>query len=285
MGLPLSFIPLLAAGQIFGSVTLSINDQTSVTITPNSCGSNLTGKWQAALSGGVCSSMQLWVTNSDCGDTPATGDLRLADVDQGTLTNNRTGSGTVSIPVNSLPFFVNGDAGGCGGEASTTHKFCAAVTMSSDLTCFSKTVVRGTTVSVVYDTVPPDPPTLLSAEGFDGAAAVIISPPSDAATVRLEIRTPDGAFGTAATNAASVTNVTIDNLTNDTVYTLRAFALDSGGIESAASNEITVKPRASLGFWGACREAGCTTGCNAAAGPFSLAALAALLLMSRRLRR
>lgn len=299
MGLALSLVSLLATGQV-GSITLNINSQTEVSISASSCSSTLTAGYSVTWSGSVCSALKLWVTRaSECADAPTTGtDLIFTDVAQSTLlaTTTRPYTNTVSIPIASLPYFTNTTADGgasCGSTGiAITHKFCASLSVATDITCaFGKNVAKPVTpVSILYDTQAPAAPSLSEPEPFEGAASVTVTAnDSDTASIAVQARVQGvGDFGTVTT-VTKPGSVAIPNLTNGTTYELRAIAYDAVTPTPNASEPsgiVTVTPRESAGFWDACRAAGCGTGgCNAmAAGPLGLAALA-LAVLVRRMRR
>lgn len=297
MGFALSLVPLVVAGQFsLGTLRLTIGDQTSVSINAGSCGSNLTGTVTATLSGaGICSAMQLWVTQGECADAPTASDLTLPEIAQTTLQMQRMQNQSVNIPVNSMPYFRNTIAdggGGCGAAGvDTTHKFCAAVQMSNDAFCsFSKTTLKAQTpVTIRYDTQAPTAPVVSGAEPFDGAAAVTVTASdSDTASIQVQKKGPSDADFVTVNTVTTGGSTTIMGLTNGTTYEIRAIAFDAvmpTPNASEPSEVVTVTPRSSSGFWDACREAGCDAGCNVgAAGPLGLAALALLMLL-RRMRR
>lgn len=291
MSLVLTLLPLLAAGQ-FGTITLRVNDQTTVEIGAGSCGTNLTGSWTTALSGGVCSSMQLWVTDGDCGDAPVAGDLVLPEVSRTTLSLSPSQMGTVLIPVNDLPYFTKNRADGgasCGATGlDKTHKWCAAVSTSFDVQCFNKSSTHATEpVTIVYDTAPPGKPSL-TGEALDSSAALTISVDSETSSVDIQQRAAGAAdFTKVRTVSNTALNTTIDGLMNGTAYEFRVIAIDASNNASAPSEPITLTPQESQGFWAACRQAKCAAsqGCSAAGGGLSLMALAVIMMLARRNRR
>jgi hypothetical protein len=139
-------------------------------------------------------------------------------------------------------------------------------------------------VVIRYDTKPPGAPEIASAEPLDSSAAIGVSVDSDTANYRVEWRaSTETGFSHSRTSSTTSLTTTIDPLTNGTTYYVRAIAIDSASNESAPSAEVSVTPRASAGFWAACRDAGCpSTGCSTAGG---LPLVALLLLVRRRMRR
>jgi hypothetical protein len=297
MGFALSLVPLLVAGQ-FGTLRLTISDATDVSINAANCGGQLAGNVQTTINAiGICSALQLWVTRNECGEAPVSGnDYVLPEIDQQTLTVNRNQNQPVPITVDRLPYFAQATAdggAGCGGTGvEITQKFCAAVSVASDAFCsFGKTTLKAQTpVSIRYDTLAPLPPTISSVEPFDGAAAVTVSASdSDTASVTVQLRAQGvGDFVDVLTRVAPGSK-TVHNLENGKTYEVRAIAYDAvmpAPNESEPSAPVAVTPRASSGFWDACREAGCNNGCSAAAaGPLGLAALLLMMMVSWRKRR
>ncbi|MBK7861722.1 MAG: fibronectin type III domain-containing protein [Archangiaceae bacterium] len=290
MSLALSLVPLLAAGQL-GVVTLDINQASEISIGADDCGTSKTGTWTVAFTGYACSSLSLWVTQGDCGDAIATGDLKIADIAQSAINANRSQSSTVSIAIDKLPAFAAAAADGgavCGSAGvEVDHKFCAAVSVYTDLTCFTKSTVRATTpVTIHYDTKAPGAPSV-SAEALDSAAAVTVSYDSDTESLDVQARIQgEEEFVTLGQLASPNTNKTIDGLENGVTYEVQAIAYDSVGNASEASAIATVTPRKSSGFWESCVAAGCNNGgCSTTPAALGLATLAAMLLLRRRVRR
>lgn len=296
MGFALSLVPLVVAGQLFGTVNLTVNDQTDVSINGGSCGAQITGNVTTQIRAAtICSALQMWVTDGECTDAPnTTNDLVLTEISQQTLLLNRNQNQPLTFAVNSMPYFrkqtADGGAGCGGADLDIAHKLCASVTVANDISCFSKSVLKATTpVTIRYDTLAPAPPVVSGAEPFDGAAAVSVSASdSDTASIQIQKKGPDDADFVTVTTVTTGGSTTIMNLTNGVTYEIRAIALDAvmpTPNASGPSEVVTVTPRQSAGFWDSCREAGCDAGCNAAAaGPLGLAALA-LLMLVRRMRR
>lgn len=298
MGFALSLVPLMVAGQFFGTLRVTIGDQSTISVSSASCATNLTATVTTMLTGGiVCSPLRTWVTQGECTDTPnATNDLVLMEVTRETLTVNRNQNVPVTFAVSSMPYFRNSTADGGTGCGATgvdvNHKFCASVEMANDINCsFGKAFLKPQTpVTIRYDTKAPAPPVVSGAEPFDGAAAVsVTASDTDTAQIQIQKKGPDDADFSTVNTVTMGGSTTIMNLVNGKEYQIRAIALDAvtpTPNSSAPSEVITVIPRASSGFWDACREAGCSTGCNGAgAGPLGLAALALMMMMVRRGRR
>ena len=288
----LSLLPLLTTGQAFGAVTLTINGRSDVSVTPAQCSNDLAGRWEPALRGTFCSALQFWVTPGECRDTFAPGDLVLEEVTATDLVDGGFVPVTlVRIPVNQLPLFTTGEGGGgvsCGAlGVEHVYKFCSAVSMSLDFTCFSQTVVRGTPATIRYDTLAPPAPQLTNVEPLDSSISVGFTVTGDTHTVRAEVKGPlDADFSRSETVTTDVSTAVVEDLTNDITYLVRVVAIDAADNVSAPSMEVEATPRASLGFWGVCREAGCPSrpGCSTVAGPYALAGLALLRLLARRRR-
>jgi hypothetical protein len=289
----LSLLPLLTAGQAFGSVTLTVNNQKDFSFGPELCHSSLGAEWLPTLRGTPCSSLALWVTPGECRDTFADGDLVLPEVTAANLIQMIGGvvpANVVRIPVDALPLFQQSEAdGGMGcGVLGVEHayRFCSAVSMSLDLGCVTQTVVKGSPASLTYDTKPPGAPQVVSAEALDQSITVGFSVDSDARTVIVQVRGPqDEGFADAQTVTTDVSTATVENLVNDTPYTVRVVAVDAIGNASDPSEELELTPRLTVGFWGACREAGCPNPECSAVGGLPLAALALLLLFAGRVLR
>jgi MYXO-CTERM domain-containing protein len=298
MSLSLGLVPLLVTGQLFGTVTLRVNDLSEVSISGASCASQLSVAYttQLGLTAGVCSSFQIFVTDAtSCPNTPATTDYIVREITQTQMLTARNQTDTAPIDVKKLPYFVKnqGDAGtACGTEGlDVRHIVCASVEMASDLSCFyaKSTLKAQTPVTIKYDTAAPAAPAIVNAEAFDSAAGVSVSMDDDTSKVDVEVKPPDGDWYLGATMTSSERTKTISGLTNGVTYELRARAFDAvqpTPNSSGYSELATVTPRLSSGFWAACREAGCPShGCSAASGaPLALLALG-LSLIRRRIRR
>jgi hypothetical protein len=297
MSLALTLVPLLTAGQL-GTITLNVNQQTRVAVNASQCGATITGTFTTVNLPIVCSDLQLWVTSGECADAPVAGvDLILDPVLQSTLqipANRSTFTDMRQIAVADLPAFKNASLDGgavCGTEGvDIVHKWCAGLkTTSFDVNCptTSVSVLHAVMpVTIEYDTQPPAQPSM-TAEPLDSAASLTFSvDTSQTDSIEVQDRVAGtGDFTKVNTLAGTTTSTTVPNLVNGTTYEFRIVAFDAAGNESDPSDPVSVTPRESKGFWGACRDAGCPPqGCSATGAGLGLIALAALWV-SRRSRR
>ena len=141
-----------------------------------------------------------------------------------------------------------------------------------------------------YDGVPPDAPRIESLAGVDNGLIATVTPATGTANIRLEYKLEtedDSAYRAALTYSASATKATIEGLTNNVVYSVRAIGIDEAKNESAPSAVLAGAPVNSQGFFGYYTDQGGSEmgGCSTAGGVAILpAALFALWSIVRRRR-
>lgn len=274
-----------------------VNDTFTVGGASPDCSLNRTLTWTLNTSAQACNEMAIWLTSaSSCPDTPASGDFTVTTVTASDL-NGGTRSGTANFNIGQLPGFSGGDGGESCGEQGVTKEFrvCASVklfTGTFGATCDNVTTfTKGNTLKVVYDTQAPDVPTLKSVVGVDSALRVEVEANGGSPTeFRVEVRNPaDGSVVTSRQQTVSTTSFRMDGLTNNTTYSVVAFAVDAAGNVSAATDAQNGTPVKTNGFFQTYVDAGGqeTGGCNVAGGGLAGGAVLAALgfwLSSRRNR-
>lgn len=239
----------------------------------------------------LCSGLEVWVSQKECADASANGDLVLGTSTLVDLQSSRTG--TFEFKIRELPVFTAADAGTCGATGlNSEHHVCGAFKAASYDCSSSPVVVKaGTSPTVTYDSQAPVAPVINTVAAADGALTVAYSASaSDAVRVNLELRAAGQTeFGFFQSGAAGDNRVRLEGLQNDLAYEVRALSLDLAGNVSEPSNVVTATPLHTQGFFEVCqRSGGCGQGCAAVGGGGALAAAAALVayrLFSRRKRR
>ncbi len=231
--------------------------------------------------------LKLWSTAGECQDTPGATDTRYDDIPSLTLNTVRQGSFRVKIA--ELPDFKTTSItdGGtllpCGDPTpfTKTHHVCGSVeyAVSSGLGCGTVTRVSATPLKLVYDTQPPPTPVITEQAAQDKGVRVKFTTGGDTATVLLEVKGPaDSDFRQVAEVPVANAEAKATGLENGVDYAVRVRAKDAAGNISDPSNEVTITPIHTLGFWGFYKEAGGTDqgGCSVGAGlmPLLFAAFA-----------
>ncbi|MBS1153563.1 MAG: fibronectin type domain protein, partial [Myxococcaceae bacterium] len=184
-------VGLLATGAASAqTVTIAFNfqDADSYKFNAAACPATITANWTSTFTVGVCSELKLWTTELECGDTPGVLDPRLLAVPKSDVDNVRTG--TFNITINELPGFKPSTDGGvlCGAVGiEKQHKVCSAVGVYNGTSgvCVQQ---AGTSLTMLYDTRPPTPPTIDEVSEQDGALQFKFTASSDTAVVHFEAR-------------------------------------------------------------------------------------------------
>lgn len=288
--LPLVLLPAVVFAQtsLTEPLVIQVNGVTDVTVFPEMCTGSVAGKWFSQVQQPACDPLKLWATSGECGDGPAAADVRFNDVPVNLLA---AGSGDFSIKVSALPGFKDAATPCGGGPYELTHKICGAIGVSTGFDCTFTTTrsqVRAKPASLVYDTLPPNPPTLEAVNAFDKALQVYFTAGDDAVAVEVWIRVVgDADFGFAGDFATSAGSARIERLTNGVEYEVMLFALDAAGNASDGSAALTATPHLTNGFWAAYQtggggDRGCGSSSAGAGAPLWWLALWAL--SSRRKR-
>jgi hypothetical protein len=284
-------VPLTARAQL----QLGIDSDTSASFSPSGCGRAFSVSWTYAGTGAACSALTVWLTTGTCGDAPTTGDHQVLSEDAAALLVQRTGTSTFSTT--DLPTFDSTADGGvaCGDAVTRTWRLCGYVEVPGftgfGTACGSNNQkVRSSSVTVSYDGLPPDAPTLGAVTSQDGALrASVENVAGDAVEVRLGARVAgssgDFALSDRVAVAGSTVFVTIDGLENDRQYEVVAYAVDAADNASEASEPLLGTPRRTQGFFGQYRAAGGDERGGCASAPAAALPLAALLLALSRRRR
>jgi hypothetical protein len=288
-------IGFLTAGAAMAQVTLSqvtlrrAEDATgdTYTFTGDQCNASLNMRW--ANNGVVtvlCSALRVWSTQGECGDAPGTGDVRYDDVPQLTFQSIR--AGTFTLKIAELPGFANpasadgGVAQTCGSPLfSKTHRVCGSIDTSFN-GCVSISKLAASGLKLVYDALPPGPPTMTEVTAQDEAVRVAFTVDSDTSKVFVEALR-EGGVDYVTVGEAPVVNAYVrgEGLENGVKYLVRLRAVDAAGNVSEPSDEEEVTPVRTLGFWGYYKDKGGTDGQGCSVG-LGLVPLAAALLVFRR---
>ena len=297
----------LLAGLLLGAAasaqTISLNfvgasqQVTTLAKGPSGCNDQVRVAWTTSGldSSNACTSLQIWVTNSQsCGTGPGTassdggtdliiGTFSLATQAQGLANNFR---------VADMPGVVG--AGGCNAIVDIRNAVCSSVdfrTAGIGGTCGTLSAAN---LIVRYDTAPPASPTM-SLLPQDGKITVRLGNNNDNDVlnylVEYAVEPPGGgtpSWTTLPEIPATMSSKSIDGLINGTTYVVRSYSLDEVDNQSAPSDEQTAIPQASNGFWAEYKAAGGhdTGGCSStgAAVPSVLSALGVLVALLRRRR-
>jgi hypothetical protein len=276
------WLALLLAPAAAGAQTITISTPISpglatYTFTDASCANTLSLQWTYTTLGYQLSApLKLWATAGTCGDAPLEADKRYDDVPYTTVLLNKTG--TFSVVIADLPGFngatVDGGSAGiaCGEQGVTkTQYVCGASAYLLGTYATTTSPLQATSLALVYDTQPPEPPSITSASGVDGTIKVAFTASSDSARVLAELDGPaDGGFVEVGSNLASAGTMTLTGLLNGVSYQLRLRATDTAGNLSGPSPEVTVVPIPTCGFFCVLHDAGITEtggGCAAAPAP------------------
>ncbi|HYV45558.1 MAG TPA: MXAN_2561 family MXYO-CTERM-anchored protein [Myxococcaceae bacterium] len=267
------------------TLTLTVNDGTSVLLAKNDCARTLAVNWTFAAGGaGPCTDHQdlvIWATkNTTCGNDPATGDFQVGTVPQSTWAT--TGSGSFTLRVVDLPVFAGATCPV--NNTEVPMKLCAYVKY---LPLGAVTCLEGkpaTAPTITYDSAPPAAPTLDSLVPLDGALQVNFTAGNDASSMMVAYQSTIGPYTTKSAGPASAGSFKLDGLTNGVTYAVLVYALDEAGNQSDDSNIINGTPVPSFGFFSNYQKSGGDTqGC--AAAPAGALPLLGLGWLSRRRRR
>ncbi|MEW6430872.1 MAG: MXAN_2561 family MXYO-CTERM-anchored protein [Myxococcota bacterium] len=269
------------------AITLRAGNSSSDTyvLTSSDCNVKLRVRWQYQYNVGLlCTPLKLWSTEGECGEAPGTNDVRYDDVPAVTVTTAREGAFDVAI--NELPGLKTGSATPCGtADLAKTHKVCGVIEYAQTSCGFTtQPKLTASSLRIIYDTLPPSPPTITGIEALDQSATVSFTVGSDATSVTAEVRAQGSAtFVSGGEVVATAGRIQVTGLANGTTYDIQLRARDEAGNVSAGSNVQSVTPIKTIGFWGAYRYKGGTDqgGCGTAPG-LSLPALALLTLLRRR---
>jgi len=296
----LAALLLLLPAAVFGqTIALTLNGAgTSNSLARNAangCGTLFAGGWAGTSLTTACTSLQIWVSASTCGNTPGTTDYIIYTASAGQLTTGGLTSDTFSGSFNSLPSFTAGTT--CGAAVDFTNNLCASVQLNDTTNSCTGTVVQGTPspITIRYDNIPPLPPTM-NIVPLDTQLSVRLAPSDTTDTisyfrVQYALEPTDGgtpnyiAYGgnVAANNPA----ITISGLVNGTNYLVQGFSIDEATNQSAPSAAQVASPVVTYGFYANyLGDGGQPGGCgDSAGGAPSVAALATVLLLGLVRRR
>lgn len=269
------------------TITLTATGATTDTIRFNAsgCNNDLQITWTSTLLIAPSGPLQLWSTEGECGDAALASDVRYTDVPQATVYSARTGNFVIHL--SELPAFKYSDAGVVCGAAlvEKPQKICGSFTSSGAYVGAATTIEHATALNVIYDTLPPDVPSIDAVSEQDTALKLTFTVASDVLTIHFDAKAPtETDFTERASVDVSTGNLaTIDHLVNGTTYDLRARAEDAAGNISDPSEIVSATPRHTAGFWTQYRRDGGDEqgGCTAIHGlPIALAT--GLWLMRRK---
>lgn len=249
------------------------------------CNLKLRVRWNYQYNVGIlCTPLKLWSTEGECGEAPGTSDVRYDDVPA--LTVGSVREGNFDVAIDELPGFKAGSSTPCGSaDLSKTHKVCGVVEYSQASCGFTtQPKLQASSLKIVWDSLPPAPPSITSTEALDQSATVAFTVGADAAYVLAEVRAQGSAdFVGAGEVVATAGRIKVSGLTNGTTYDVQLRARDDAGNVSAPSSPQSVTPIKTIGFWGAYRYKGGTDqgGCASAPG-LLFPALVLLPLLRRR---
>jgi uncharacterized protein (TIGR03382 family) len=268
------------------------NGAETVSVSPGDCASRrIVVTWTSALTN-PCEDLSLWLApGTDCKESAsAQGTSQSLDsVSRTTLGTSRTG--TIEFDVSELPFSTTGGDGGtvsCGVTGvEQEFRICGATRVPESFSCTSSTpVTKASPGKITYDAKPPSAPTIKSVAQLDQALRVQVEGTTDVNLVRLEVWLGEDRVTSKEQGPGSIQ---VEDLENDVLYQLRAYAIDAAGnvSETAATAEGT--PTKTFGFYEKYRLAGGqeTGGCGATGGGLAGGAMLAVLgfwLSSRRNR-
>ena len=205
--------------------------------------------------------IRFWSTTGTCGGTAGADDVQYSSVPISQLSLN---TGTFNVKIGELPGHIttsDGDGGtviNCpfATPKTLTQQLCVAYdyqTLGGFGTCTAATTPgQGNGLKLVYDTLPPSPPTIVNAVAQDGAANLEFSVDSDTVEVSIEVKGPsDADFQTAGTAVVANTNtVRATGLTNSTTYDVRLRGVDGAGNVSDPSDAVAITPILTNGLLG-----------------------------------
>lgn len=253
------------------------------TFNNNACADKVQVTWTATSTALYASELRLWATTGECGDSPVAGDFSFDSVAQTDLTLVRTS--TFDVTFTDLPGLKGtADAGTvCGTEGvELTHRICGSVQINSGVGTL--TYSRTSSLSLIYDALPPKVPVIEKVTEQDSALKVEVSATAETSVVHVDVR----AFGQTEfaekgqVIIASATSVTLQNLNNGTTYDIRARAEDAAGNFSVPTELASGTPRQTFGFFARYREAGGGERGCAVAGGVPLAIAVGLWILRRK---
>jgi len=247
---------LACSSAAFGQqITIMVDGYSKVST--RDCNSRHTVTWTMTVSDLVCSGPTFWITATNCGDGPVGDDITLTPLpSQG----DRQGSFT-TVPLSQFPGFNGADGGSpCGGRFNLTHNVCGSVKHSTICGTSGDIIYRAASPGIIeYRGKPPDPPQKPDLTPLDSALQVGWgSSPADAVTIHVQLREAGSPldFRNVADPSATLSNVKVSGLQNNTTYEVRLTAEDSAGNVSDPSESAFATPVASAGFFGTYKQEG-----------------------------
>jgi hypothetical protein len=261
------------------------NSETEVRLSKD-CDEIETVEWAHSIAAIPCDDLKFWIVEGSCTDEPPATVTLLATVSKESVPTTPTGR--VTIKVKELPLFKDTP---CPGDAKEVeYKLCASVpTPGAGLCSTNSKQFQKDDVDVIYDALPPDPPTIDKVAALDGALSVHVEAPTGANRLKVRVERMDGTDGRDITQSVGQDLFRMENLQNDVTYRVTATALDAANNESAASEAQEGTPIHTRGFLDRYDEAkgqemgGCGAAAGSLAGGWVLAVLG-FWLSSRRNR-
>lgn len=275
-----------ASAALAQSVVLSVPNKTSIRVGMNSCDDSEIVTWTYSGTTIPCTDLRLWiVSGTSCGDEPSGTYKDLDTINKSDFPTQRTS--TVTFKVNELPGWTTEVACGAAGREDA-YRVCAAFKSASTLGTCDSTTVQKDDFELIYDSKPPNAPTIENVAALDEALSVRVSTPDDANELELTIVRSDGTGSRSIRQSVEQPLFRVENLENNETYTLTAVAIDEAENTSAASEAKQGTPIPTRGFFDRYVEAEGqeTGGCAAAGGVMGGWVLAVLgfWLSSRRNR-
>jgi uncharacterized protein (TIGR03382 family) len=276
-----------ASAALAQPIVLSVPNKTSLRVGMNSCDDTQIVTWTYNGATVVCTDLRLWiVAGSSCGDEPSGTFEDLGTVNKNDFPAQRTS--TVTFKVQDLPGWTTEVSCGAA-DREDEYRVCASYKQASTFGTCDTTTVQKDDFELVYDSKPPEAPTIDNVAALDKALSVRVSTPTDASQLRLTVTRADGTGSQTITQSVDQPLFRVEDLENNVTYTLTATALDVADNESAASDPAEGTPILTRGFFDRYVEAGGqeTGGCGAAAGGLTGGWVLAVLgfwLSSRRNR-
>ncbi|HYO70830.1 MAG TPA: MXAN_2561 family MXYO-CTERM-anchored protein, partial [Archangium sp.] len=218
----------------------------------------------------------------------------LPSIPVSTITSSG-GTATATFQVSTLPIFstttpTDGGSGvSCGAPGlQSTMRLCAATKTFDALGSCSANVVKAMKpLEITYDTQSPAAPFITGVAALDKALRVTVDAPDDTLQVEV-VALREGVRVSSKKQGVEVGAVRVEDLENQVLYQLEAYAIDEAGNQSPASAASEGMPTKTYGFYEQYRKAGGEeTGCGATGGGFAGGGMLAALgfwLFSRRNR-
>lgn len=293
-----------AFGQTVSTLTLRAAEDANadtVTFRADRCNETISVQWRRLTTlGSLCTGLKLWSTSGECGDAPTTDSTSYTRYEEVPLVLLQSAqSGSFDVKIAELPDFkvtaaTDGGTGSlCGADRTLkTHRVCGQLEYTTYGFCgTSNQKLQASALKLVYDTLPPSPPTMGEPVAQDEAVRVPFSVDSDTTVVVVEAMAQGGVdYAEVGDAAASSDFVVGRGLANGTTYDVRLRAKDAAGNVSDPTAAVAVTPIRTVGLWGYYKDAGGTetAGCSSAGlgglGP-ALALLGALRWRRRQVRR